>query len=38
MEKIGIALGASGARGLAHVLMLETLDELRVAGPDIYKA
>lgn len=28
MEKIGIALGAGGARGLAHVLMLETLDEL----------
>ncbi|MBA3016829.1 MAG: patatin-like phospholipase family protein [Desulfobacteraceae bacterium] len=28
MEKIGIALGAGGARGLAHVLMLEALDEL----------
>ncbi|MCD4778861.1 MAG: patatin-like phospholipase family protein, partial [Desulfobacterales bacterium] len=28
MEKIGIALGAGGARGLAHILMLETLDEL----------
>ncbi|MBU1163054.1 MAG: patatin-like phospholipase family protein [Proteobacteria bacterium] len=28
MKKIGIALGAGGARGLAHILMLETLDEL----------
>jgi len=28
MEKIGIALGAGGARGLAHILMLETLDEM----------
>lgn len=28
MEKIGIALGAGGARGLAHILMLEALDEL----------
>ena len=28
MKKIGIALGAGGAKGLAHVLILEALDEL----------
>jgi NTE family protein len=28
MYKIGIALGAGGAKGLAHVLMLDVLDEL----------
>ena len=28
MMKIGIALGAGGAKGLAHVLILEALDEL----------
>jgi NTE family protein len=28
MKKIGIALGGGGAKGLAHVLMLEALDEL----------
>lgn len=26
--KIGLALGAGGARGLAHIIVLETLDEL----------
>ncbi len=30
MAKIGIALGGGGAKGLAHVLMLEALDELGV--------
>lgn len=29
-KKIGIALGAGGAKGLAHVLMLEALDELGI--------
>lgn len=29
-DKIGLALGGGGARGLAHVPMLEVLDELRV--------
>jgi len=38
--RIGIALGGGGARGLAHVLMLEVLDELnirphRIAGTSI---
>ena len=38
--KIGLALGGGGARGLAHVLMLELLDELemtphRIAGTSI---
>src|SRR5579883_2619020 len=28
MERLGIALGGGGAKGLAHVLMLEALDEL----------
>lgn len=28
--KIGIALGAGGANGLAHILMLEALDELSI--------
>lgn len=26
--KIGLALGAGGARGLSHIIVLETLDEL----------
>ncbi|MEN6321671.1 MAG: patatin-like phospholipase family protein [Syntrophaceae bacterium] len=30
MKKIGIALGGGGAKGLAHVLMLEALDELKL--------
>ena len=29
-KKIGIALGGGGAKGLAHILMLEALDELGV--------
>lgn len=38
--RIGLALGGGGARGLAHVVMLETLDELgirpyRIAGTSI---
>lgn len=38
--RIGIALGAGGANGLAHILMLEALDELsirphRIAGASI---
>jgi NTE family protein len=38
--RIGIALGAGGANGLAHILMLEALDELgvrphRIAGSSI---
>ena len=38
--RIGLALGAGGARGLAHILMLEVLDELelrprRIAGASI---
>jgi NTE family protein len=38
--KIGLALGGGGAKGLAHVLMLEVLDELklrphRIAGTSI---
>ena len=28
--EIGLALGGGGARGLAHILMLEMLDELQV--------
>lgn len=28
MKKVGIALGGGGAKGLAHVLMLEALDEM----------
>ena len=32
--KIGIALGGGGARGLAHIVVLEVLDELNVR-PDI---
>lgn len=39
-NRIGIALGGGGARGLAHILMLEALDELgikpyRIAGTSI---
>jgi len=30
MKKIGIALGGGGAKGLAHVLMFEALDELNL--------
>ena len=30
MNKIGIALGGGGAKGLAHVLMLEALDEFEL--------
>lgn len=30
MKKIGVALGGGGAKGLAHVLMLEALDELKL--------
>lgn len=29
-DRVGIALGGGGARGLAHVLMLEVLDELGI--------
>ena len=40
IQKIGLALGGGGARGLAHIQVLETLDELgirpyRVAGTSI---
>ena len=39
-DKIGLALGGGGARGLAHILMLEVFDELelrphRIAGTSI---
>ncbi|PID56314.1 MAG: patatin [Ignavibacteriae bacterium] len=30
MKKIGLALGAGGARGLAHILMLEVFEELGI--------
>jgi len=30
MKKIGLALGGGGAKGLAHIPMLETLDELGI--------
>lgn len=30
MKKFGIALGGGGARGLAHIVMLEVLDELDI--------
>jgi len=30
MKKIGLALGAGGAKGLAHILMLEAFDELGI--------
>ena len=30
MPRVGIALGAGGAAGLAHIAMLEVLDELGV--------
>jgi hypothetical protein len=38
--KIGLALGGGGAKGLAHILMLQVLDELnihphRIAGTSI---
>jgi len=32
--KIGLALGGGGVRGLAHILVLETLDDLGIK-PDI---
>lgn len=40
MRRIGIALGGGGAKGLAHILMLEVFDELgivpaRVAGTSV---
>jgi len=40
IQKIGLALGGGGARGLAHIQVLETLDELgirphRIAGTSI---
>ena len=40
MQRIGVALGGGGAKGLAHVLMLEVFDDLglvpaRVAGTSI---
>lgn len=34
MKKLGIALGGGGAKGLAHILMFEALDELGVK-PDL---
>lgn len=30
MKRIGLALGGGGAKGLAHVLFLEALDEMRI--------
>lgn len=30
MKKIGLALGAGGARGLAHIIILEALEELKI--------
>ena len=30
MQTIGLALGSGGARGLAHIVMIEALDELGV--------
>ena len=30
MKKIGLALGAGGARGLAHIIVLEAFDELGI--------
>jgi len=30
MQKIGIALGAGGARGLAHIIIFEALEELKI--------
>ena len=30
MKRIGLALGAGGARGLAHIAMLEALEELEL--------
>ena len=30
MKKIGISLGAGGARGLAHIIILEAFDELNI--------
>ncbi|MDA3861089.1 MAG: patatin-like phospholipase family protein, partial [Melioribacteraceae bacterium] len=30
MKKIGIALGAGGARGLAHIIILEAFEELGI--------
>jgi NTE family protein len=30
MKKIGLALGAGGARGLAHIVILEALEELKI--------
>ena len=29
-DRIGLALGGGGARGLAHILVLEVLDELQI--------
>ena len=29
MKKVGVAVGGGGVRGLAHVLALQTIDELR---------
>lgn len=30
MKKIGLALGAGGARGIAHIVILEALEELKI--------
>ena len=30
MKKIGLALGSGGARGLAHILMIEVFEELGI--------
>ena len=30
MKRIGIALGAGGARGLAHIVVLQAFEELRI--------
>ncbi|NKB24740.1 MAG: patatin-like phospholipase family protein [Kiritimatiellae bacterium] len=30
MKKVGLALGGGGAKGLAHILMLETFDEMGI--------
>ena len=40
MKKIGIALGGDGAKGMAHILILEVIDEFgtkpyRIAGTSI---
>ena len=37
MTKIGLALGGGGAKGISHLLILETLEEIATEGRKEYE-